>query len=170
MVRFKWIPRLGVHSLLLDEANIIGGVDPDYHRHDLIDAIEKGAYPEYDLGVQLIEEEKQFAYDFDILDDTKLWPEEVIPVEKVGKLTLNRLVDNFFAEEEQSVFDPGNLIPGIDFTNDPVLQGERLLIVIPNYIDSILPILKISLSTNHLLQKIIIYETAINDTASMSTK
>lgn len=125
-VRFKWIPRLGVHSLLLDEANIIGGVDPDYHRHDLIDAIEKGAYPEYDLGVQLIEEEKQFAYDFDILDDTKLWPEEVIPVEKVGKLTLNRLVDNFFAEEEQSVFDPGNLIPGIDFTNDPVLQGRAI--------------------------------------------
>ncbi|MCM3112406.1 catalase [Lederbergia lenta] len=123
-VRFKWEPKLGVHSLLLDEANIVGGVDPDFHRNDLIEAIEKGIYPEYELGVQLIEEDDEFKYDFDILDDTKLWPEEVIPVQYIGKLTLNRLVDNYFAEEEQSAFDPSNLVPGIDFSNDPVLQGR----------------------------------------------
>ncbi|WP_029267097.1 catalase [Virgibacillus alimentarius] len=123
-VRFVWKPMLGVHSLLLDEANIIGGVDPDYHRRDLHEAIMCGAYPEYELGVQLIQEEDQFKYDFDILDDTKLWPEEVIPVEIIGKMTLNRLVDNHFAEEEQVSFDPATVVPGIDFTNDPVLQGR----------------------------------------------
>lgn len=114
----------GVHSLLLDEADIIGGVDPDYHRHDMIQAINRGAYPEYELGVQLISEEDEFKYEFDVLDDTKLWPEETIPVEIIGKMTLNRLVNNFFAEEEQSSFDPSNLVPGIDFSNDPVLQGR----------------------------------------------
>lgn len=123
-VRFVWKPLLGVHSLLLDEANIIGGVDPDFHRHDIIEAVQKGAYPEYELGVQLIDEEDEFKYNFDVLDATKLWPEEVVPVEIIGKLTLNRLVDNFFAEEEQSSFDPATLVPGIDFTNDPVLQGR----------------------------------------------
>lgn len=123
-VRFVWKPVLGVHSLLLDEANIIGGVDPDYHRHDMIEAIERGAYPEYYLGVQLVPEEDEFKYDFDLLDDTKIWPEEIVPFEIIGKLTLNRLVDNAFAEEEQSSFDPSNLVPGINFTNDPVLQGR----------------------------------------------
>lgn len=123
-VRFKWEPKLGVHSLLIDEANIIGGVDPDFHRNDIMEAVKKGAYPEYELGVQLIREEDEFKYDFDVLDDTKFWPEEVVPVEYIGKMTLNRLVDNFFAEEEQSVFDPAHLVPGIDFTNDPVLQGR----------------------------------------------
>src|SRR5690625_3216369 len=123
-VRFKWIPKLGVHSLLLDEANIIGGVDPDFHRRDMIEAVNKKAPAKYELGIQLIAEEDEFNYDFDILDDTKLWPEEVIPVEKIGELTLDRLVDNFFAEEEQSSFDPASIIPGIDFTNDPVLQGR----------------------------------------------
>ncbi|GAA0472048.1 catalase [Alkalibacillus silvisoli] len=125
-VRFKWEPKLGVHSLLLDEANIIGGVDPDFHRRDIIEAIRKGAYPEYELGVQLIDEEDEFKFDFDVLDNTKLWPEEEIPVQTIGKLTLNRLVDNFFAEEEQSVFDPASLVPGIDFTNDPVLQTRAI--------------------------------------------
>lgn len=123
-VRFVWKPMLGVHSLLLDEANIIGGVDPDFHRRDLHEAIKCGAYPEYELGVQLIAEEDEFKYDFDILDDTKLWPEEIIPVEIIGKLTLNQLVDNHFAEEEQVSFDPATVVPGIDFTNDPVLQGR----------------------------------------------
>ncbi|MCF3942845.1 catalase [Oceanobacillus alkalisoli] len=123
-VRFKWQPKLGVHSLLLDEANLIGGVDPDFHRNDMIEAITKGIYPEYELGVQLIEEEDEFNYDFDILDDTKFWPEEVVPVQTIGKMTLNRLVDNFFAEEEQAAFDPSSLVPGIDVTNDPVLQGR----------------------------------------------
>lgn len=123
-VRFVWKPLLGVHSLLLDEANIIGGIDPDYHRNDIIQAVENGIYPEYELGVQLIEEKDEFKYDFDILDDTKLWPEEEIPIDIIGKMTLNRLVDNFFAEEEQSSFDPSTLVPGIDFSNDPVIQGR----------------------------------------------
>lgn len=123
-VRFAIKPRLGVHGLLLDEANVIGGVDPDFHRRDIVEAVENGAYAEYDVGVQLIPEEDEFKYDFDVLDSTKHWPEEVIPVEIIGKLTLNRLMDNFFAEEEQSVFDPAHLVPGIDFSNDPVLQGR----------------------------------------------
>ena len=125
-VRFKWEPKLGVHSLMLDEANIIGGVDPDYHRRDMIEAVRKGVYPEYELGIQMIPEEDEFKYDFDVLDDTKLWPEEVVPVEYIGKMTLNRLIDNFFAEEEQSVFDPAHVVPGIDFSNDPVLQGRAI--------------------------------------------
>lgn len=123
-VRFVWKPMLGVHSLLLDEANIIGGVDPDYHRKDLHEAIQNGAFPEYELGIQLIPEADEFKYDFDILDDTKLWPEEIVPVEIIGKMTLNQLVDNHFAEEEQVSFDPSTMVPGIDFTNDPVLQGR----------------------------------------------
>lgn len=123
-VRFVWKPVLGVHTLLMEEANIIGGVDPDYYRHDLVEAIERGAYPEYLLGVQLIPEQDEFKYDFDLLDDTKLWPEEEVPVQIIGKMTLNRLVDNFFAEEEQSSFDPATLVPGIDFSHDPVLQGR----------------------------------------------
>ena len=123
-VRFKWIPKLGVHSLLLDEANIIGGVDPDFHRNDIIQAVQMGAHPEFELGVQLIREEDEFKYDFDILDNTKLWPEEVIPVETVGVMKLNRLMNNFFAEEEQAAFDPASVVPGIDFTSDPVLQGR----------------------------------------------
>lgn len=123
-VRFVWKPVLGVHSLLLDEANIIGGVDPDFHRRDLHEAIKRGAYPEYELGVQLIAEEDEFNFEFDILDDTKLWPEEIVPVEIIGKLTLNRLVDNHFAEEEQVSFDPSTVVPGINFSHDPVLQGR----------------------------------------------
>ncbi|PIC69208.1 catalase HPII [Sporosarcina sp. P16b] len=125
-VRFVWKPKLGVHSLLLDEANLIGGADPDFHRRDIVEAIENGAYPEYELGVQLIAEKDEFNYDFDILDDTKLWPEEVIPAKIIGKMTLNRLMDNFFAEEEQSAFNPSNLVPGIEFSNDPVLQGRSI--------------------------------------------
>lgn len=123
-VRFVWKPKLGVHSITLEEANIIGGIDPDFHRRDMIEAVQKGMFPEYDLGVQLIPEEDEFKYDFDVLDPTKLWPEETIPVEIIGKLTLNRLVSNFFAEEEQSSFDPATLVPGIEFSNDPVLQGR----------------------------------------------
>lgn len=123
-VRFAIKPKLGVHGLLLDEANIIGGVDPDFHRRDIVEAVKNGAYAQYNIGVQLIPEEDEFKYDFDVLDATKHWPEEVIPVEIIGKMSLNRLMDNFFAEEEQSVFDPANLVPGIDFSNDPVLQGR----------------------------------------------
>lgn len=123
-VRFIWKPKLGVHSLKLDEANVIGGVDADFHRRDIVEAIEAGAYPEYELGVQLIAEEDEFKYDFDLLDDTKLWPEEEVPLKIIGKMTLNRLVDNFFAEEDQAAFNPSNLVPGIEFSNDPVLQGR----------------------------------------------
>ncbi|MEB1808431.1 MAG: catalase [Bacillaceae bacterium] len=123
-VRFHWKPVLGVHSFLNEESLMIGGLDPDYHRRDLWDAIEKGAYPEYELGVQLIGEEDEFQFDFDVLDPTKLWPEELIPVEMVGKMTLNKNVDNFFAETEQVAFDVTNLLPGITFTDDPILQGR----------------------------------------------
>lgn len=123
-VRFHFKAVLGAHGLLLDEAGEIGGVDPDFHRRDLIEAIERRAYPEYELGVQIVTEEDEFKYDFDVLDATKLWPEEDIPVEIIGKMTLTRLTDNEFAETEQARFDPANLIPGIDFSNDPILQGR----------------------------------------------
>lgn len=123
-VRFVWKPVLGVHSLLQDEAIKVGGLDPDFHRKDLREAIDKGAYPEYELGVQLIPLEDEFNYEFDILDPAKFWPEELIPVQLVGKMTLNRNIDNFFSEVEQVAFDPANIVPGIDFSNDPVLQGR----------------------------------------------
>ena len=123
-VKFHWKPLLGVHSLLRDEAQKLSGKDPDFHRRDLWDAIEQGNYPEYEFGVQMIEEEQEFAFDFDPLDPTKLWPEELIPVKIIGKMTLNRNVDNFFAETEQVAFCPANIIPGIDFSNDPLLQGR----------------------------------------------
>ncbi|MCF3943403.1 catalase [Oceanobacillus alkalisoli] len=125
-VRFVWKPVLGVHSLLQDEALKIGGLDPDFHRRDLREAINRGAYPEYELGVQLIPLEDEFKYDFDVLDPTKFWPEELIPVQLVGKMTLNKNVDNEFAELEQVAFNPANVVPGIDFSNDPVLQGRLI--------------------------------------------
>jgi catalase len=125
-VRFQWRPVLGVHSFLQEESLIIGGLDPDFHRRDIYEAIQRGVYPEYEFGVQMIEEEKEYAYDFDVLDPTKLWPEEIVPVHIIGKLTLNRNVDNFFAETEQSVFDPTNVVPGIGFSNDPILQGRLI--------------------------------------------
>ncbi|BAQ08516.1 catalase related subgroup domain-containing protein [Bacillus sp. OxB-1] len=123
-VKFHWKPLLGTHSLVWEEAQKLGGVDPDFHRNDLWNAIEKGFYPEFELGVQILKEEDEFALGYDILDATKLWPEEVIPVKIIGKMTLNRNVDNFFAETEQVAFHPGNVVPGIDFTNDPLLQGR----------------------------------------------
>ncbi len=123
-VKFHSKPVLGIHSLVFDEAEKIGGKDPDFNRRDLWDSIEMGNYPEFELGVQLIEEKDEFAFDFDILDATKLWPEEDVPVRIIGKMTLNRNVDNFFAETEQVAFHPGNVVPGIDFSNDPLLQGR----------------------------------------------
>ncbi len=123
-VKFHWKPLLGVHSLLQTEAAKIGGEDPDFNRRDLWDNIEMGNYPEFELGVQLLEEKDEFSFDFDILDPTKLWPEEDVPVRIIGKMTLNRNVDNFFAETEQVAFHPGHVVPGIDFTNDPLLQGR----------------------------------------------
>lgn len=123
-VKFHWKPILGVHSVAWDEAQIISGKDPDFHRRDLWDAIESGAFPEWELGVQIIPEEDEFKFEFDLLDSTKLIPEELVPVQRIGKMTLNRNPDNFFAETEQVAFHLGNIVPGIDFTNDPLLQGR----------------------------------------------
>ncbi|WP_257391504.1 catalase [Cytobacillus gottheilii] len=123
-VKFHWKPVLGVHSLVFEEALTLAGKDPDFHRRDIWEAIERGDFPEYELGVQMIDEEEEFNFDFDILDPTKIWPEEVVPVKKIGKMTLNRNQDNVFAETEQVAFHPGNVVPGIDFSNDPLLQGR----------------------------------------------
>ena len=114
----------GVHSLVWEEAQKIAGKDPDFNRRDLWDAIDKGNYPEWELGVQILEEKDEFKFDFDILDSTKLWPEELIPITPLGKLTLNRNVTNFFAETEQVAFCPANLVGGIELTDDPLLQGR----------------------------------------------
>ena len=123
-VRFHWKPVAGKASLLWDEAQKLTGRDPDFHRRDLWEAIEAGDFPEYELGLQLIPEEDEFKFDFDILDATKLIPEELVPVELVGKMVLNRNPDNFFAETEQVAFHPGHIVPGLDFSNDPLLQGR----------------------------------------------
>ncbi|NLT13147.1 MAG: catalase [Clostridiales bacterium] len=123
-VKFHWKPLLGVHSLIWDEAQKLAGKDPDFNRRDLWEAVNNGQYPEFELGIQLIEEQDEFKFGFDILDPTKLWPEETIPVKIIGKMTLNRNVDNFFAETEQAAFCPANIVPGIDFSNDPLLQGR----------------------------------------------
>jgi catalase len=123
-VKFHWKPLLGLHSVVWDEAQKISGQDPDFHRRDLWEAIENGDYPEWEFGVQIVEEEDEHKFDFDLLDATKIIPEELVPVKRIGKLTLNRNPDNFFAETEQVAFHPGHLVPGIDFTNDPLLQGR----------------------------------------------
>ncbi|WKG03794.1 catalase [Mycolicibacterium sp. HK-90] len=121
-VKFHWKPKLGVHSLLWEECQKVAGTDPDFNRRDLWDAIESGQYPEWELGVQLVAESDEFRFPFDLLDATKIIPEEVIPVRPVGKMVLNRNPDNFFAETEQVAFHTANVVPGIDFTNDPLLQ------------------------------------------------
>ena len=123
-VKFHWKPRLGVHSVVWDEAQKISGKDPDFLRRDLWDSIEQGNYPEYELGVQVVEAEREHDFDFDLLDPTKIIPEELVPVERVGRMVLNRNPDNFFAETEQVAFHPGHVVPGIDFTDDPLLQGR----------------------------------------------
>ncbi|MCP2044206.1 catalase [Pontibacter sp. HSC-36F09] len=123
-VKLHWRAMLGAHSLVWDEAQKLAGKDPDWHRRDLWESIEMGDYPEYELSVQLVPEEDEFKYDFDLLDATKIIPEELVPLRPVGKMVLNRNPDNFFAETEQVAFHPGNLVPGIDVTNDPLLQGR----------------------------------------------
>lgn len=123
-VRFHWKPVAGKASLVWDESQKLTGRDPDFHRRDLWEAIEAGDYPEYELGLQLIPEEDEFKFDFDLLDPTKLIPEELVPVQLVGKMVLNRNPDNFFAENEQAAFHPGHIVPGLDFSNDPLLQGR----------------------------------------------
>ena len=123
-VKLHWKPLLGVHSIAWDEAQNISGKDPDFHRRDLWESIEAGNFPEWELGLQIIPEADEFKFSFDLLDPTKLIPEELIPVMRVGKMTLNRNPDNFFAETEQVAFHPGHIVPGIDFSNDPLLQGR----------------------------------------------
>lgn len=123
-VKFHWKPKLGVHGLAWDEAQKIAGKDADFHRRDLWEAIESGNFPEWELGVQIVDEGKEAELGFDILDPTKLIPEEQVPVQLIGKMVLNRNPDNFFAETEQVAFHPGHLVPGIDFSNDPLLQGR----------------------------------------------
>ena len=123
-VKFHWKPKQGVCSLVWDEAQKLAGKDTDYHRRDLWEAIEMGDYPEWELGVQIVPEEDEHKFEFDLLDPTKIIPEELVPVTPLGKLVLNRNPDNFFAETEQVAFCPGHIVPGIDFTNDPLLQGR----------------------------------------------
>ncbi len=124
LVKFHWKPLLGVASLVWDEAQKIAGKDPDFHRRDLWQAIEMGQYPEYELGLQVMSEEDALEYGLDLLDATKLIPEEVVPIRKVGKMTLNRNPSNFFAETEQVAFCVANVVPGIGFTDDPLLQAR----------------------------------------------
>ncbi|MGB3610813.1 MAG: catalase HPII [Cellvibrio sp.] len=123
-VKFHWKPVSGVYSLVWDEAQKLAGKDPDFHRRMLWEDIEKGDYPQWELGVQVVPEEDEFKFDFDLLDPTKIIPEELVPVRPVGRMVLNRNPDNFFAETEQAAFHIGNIVPGIDFTNDPLLQGR----------------------------------------------
>ncbi|MFE9249807.1 catalase [Streptomyces sp. NPDC007088] len=125
LVKFHWKPRLGVHSLVWEEAQLASGVDPDFHRRDLADAIEAGAYPEWELGVQTFPDTPEQTFEgIDLLDPTKIVPEELAPVRPVGRLVLNRNPTNYFAETEQVAFHPGHLVPGIDVTDDPLLQGR----------------------------------------------
>jgi catalase len=130
-VKFHWNPVLGTHSLVWDEAAKLGGADPDFHRRDLWEAIEAGAFPEWELGVQVFTEEDAERFSFDILDATKIIPEELIPVEPLGRMVLNRNPDNFFAETEQVAFCTAHVVPGIDFSNDPLLAGR-----IHSYVDT----------------------------------
>jgi catalase len=129
--KFHWTPVLGTHSLVWDEAVKISGADPDYHRRDLWEAIEAGEFPEWELGLQIFTEEEAEAFSFDVLDATKIVPEELVPLTPVGRLVLNRNPDNFFAETEQVAFCAAHVVPGIDFTNDPLLAGR-----IHSYVDT----------------------------------
>ncbi|PWK88696.1 catalase [Fulvimonas soli] len=123
-VKFHWRPKLGLQSTVWDEAVKLAGADPDFHRRDLFEAIQRGDYPEWEFGVQLFTEEQAAKFPFDHLDPTKLIPEELVPLQIVGRMVLDRWPDNFFAETEQVAFCPANIVPGIDFSNDPLLQGR----------------------------------------------
>ena len=124
-VKFHWKPKQGLQSVVWNEAVKINGADPDFHRRDLWDAINTGDFPEWELGVQLFDDDFADAFDFDVLDATKIIPEELVPVRRIGRLVLDRTVDNFFAETEQVAFCTQNVVPGIDFSNDPLLQGRN---------------------------------------------
>jgi catalase len=129
--KFHWKPLLGTHSLVWDEAVKISGADPDFHRRDLWEAIESGNYPEWELGLQIFSEAQAEKFSFDVLDSTKLIPEELVPLKPVGRMVLNRNPDNFFAETEQVAFCTAHVVPGIDFSNDPLLHGR-----IHSYVDT----------------------------------
>ena len=124
-VKFHWKPKLGMQSVVWNEAVKINGADPAFHRRDLWNSIQAGNYPEWELGLQLFDEEFAASFPFDVLDATKLIPEEDVPIRRVGRLVLDRMVDNFFAETEQAAFCTSNIVPGIDFSNDPLLQGRN---------------------------------------------
>ncbi|CAN7704201.1 catalase [Pseudoduganella sp. LjRoot289] len=130
-VKFHWTPLAGTHSLVWEESNKVMGADPDFHRRDLWEAIESGNYPQWELGLQVFTEEQAESFPFDVLDATKIVPEELVPVRQVGRMTLNRNPDNFFAETEQVAFCTAHIVPGIDFSNDPLLQGR-----IHSYVDT----------------------------------
>ncbi|MBF0694676.1 MAG: catalase [Flavobacterium sp.] len=123
-VKFHWKPKLGTHAVIWDEAQKISGKNSDFHRQDLWEAIDQGHFPEWEFGVQIVPEADEHKYDFDLLDPTKIIPEELVPVQIIGRMVLNKNPDNFFAETEQIAFHPGHVVPGIDFTNDPLLQGR----------------------------------------------
>jgi catalase len=129
--KFHWNPTAGTHSMVWDEAVKVSGADPDFHRRDLWESIENGAFPEYELGVQIFTEEQAAQFSFDVLDATKIVPEELVPVQPVGRMVLNRNPDNFFAETEQVAFCTAHIVPGIDFSNDPLLAGR-----IHSYVDT----------------------------------
>jgi catalase len=131
LVKFHWQPKLGTHSQVWEEAVKISGADPDFHRRDLWEAIEAGEYPEWELGLQIFTEEQAEQFSFDVLDATKIVPEELVPVQIVGRMVLNRNPDNFFAETEQVAFCAAHIVPGLDFTNDPLLAGR-----IHSYVDT----------------------------------
>jgi catalase len=124
-VKFHWKPKLGMQSVVWNEAVKINGADPDFHRRDLWNAIKSGNFPEWELGLQLFDQNFADKFDFDVLDATKIIPEEQLPIRKVGRLVLDRCVDNFFAETEQAAFCTANVVPGVDFSNDPLLQGRN---------------------------------------------
>ena len=124
-VKFHWKPVLGAHSLVWDEALKIAGKDPDFHRRNMWESIAQGNFFEWELGIQTMAEGEESKFDFDILDATKIWPEDLLPVRRVGKMTLNRNPDNYFSETEQVAFNTTNIVPGIDFSDDPLLQGRN---------------------------------------------
>jgi catalase len=123
-VKFHWRPKLGLQSTVWDEAVKIAGADPDFHRRDMFEAIEKGDFPEWEFAVQIFTQEEADKFPFDHLDSTKLIPEELVPLQVIGRMVLDRWPDNFFAETEQVAYCPANIVPGIDFSNDPLLQGR----------------------------------------------
>ena len=124
-VKFHWKPKLGVQSVAWNEAVKINGADPDFHRRDLWQSIQSGNFPEWELQVQLFDQAFADSFDFDVLDPTKIIPEEILPPQPIGRLVLDRMPDNFFAETEQVAFMTQNVPPGIDFSNDPLLQGRN---------------------------------------------